>query len=298
MILATGAGGIMGSYLPNDSVIKTDRTSLDVTDLKQVCDAIKRFKPDGIIHLAAETDGERCEKDPNHAYRVNVLGTENVALACMEHDIPMVYVSSGSVFDGRSSEPYTEFDAPNPINVYGRAKLEGEKIVQTLLKRFYIVRTGWVMGGVEKDKKFVGNILRYMEHNTVIKAVDDKFGNMTYARDLVQGILYLFETRRYGLYHMAGEGVSTRYEIACYIAERLKWEGKVVAVSSAHFPFPPRARWEGLRNFKLQLLGWNMMRPWQEAVDDYLQELGALRCPSNLLPPGKFLKSSHSFFGR
>lgn len=285
-ILVTGAGGMVGSYVPavfaSHEIILTDIVAgfdyLDVHDPQKVMDSIRSHRPDLVLHLAAATDVDRCEQEPDWAYHTNAVGTQNVALACQAHDIPLVYISTAGVFWGDKPEPYIEFDTPNPANVYGRSKLAGEQIVSFLLQRYYIVRAGWMIGGREKDKKFVGKIARLMcEGENPLRIVKDKSGSPTYAKDLLEGIRCLVETEYYGLYHMVNRGYGTRYDIAIVLREALnRPDITILPISSDDFPLPaPRAASEAMRNLKLQLLGLDQMRPWQDALREYVQtELG------------------------
>jgi len=277
MILATGAKGMMGGYLPivysEEDIVITDREELDVRDRSRVEQAIAGYKPSLVLHLAAETDVDLCEKDPDHAYRTNVIGTLNVALACQAAGIEMVYISTVGVFGGiDKADPYTEFDVPSPVSVYGKTKLEGERIVQSLLHRYFIIRAGWMMGGGrEKDHKFVGKIVELLETRNEIAVVDDKFGSPTYARQLVANLRLLAESGYYGLYHCVNGGSCSRYEVAVEIVRVMGKGTSVNRVNSAHFPLPaPRPRSEAARNYKLDLLGLNRMSDWREALRDYL----------------------------
>ncbi|MDD5593810.1 MAG: sugar nucleotide-binding protein [Candidatus Margulisbacteria bacterium] len=277
MILVTGANGMVGSYVreifKGEDLYLTDLPELDITNKEQVFGMIKRVKPSLVIHLAAETDVDKCEQAVDHAYRTNTLGTQNVALACQRADCEMVYISTGAVFGGGPGEIHTEFSPTNPRNVYARSKLEGEKIVQDLLTRYYIFRAGWMIGGGrQKDIKFVGKIIQFcLEGRREIKAVSDKYGTPTFARDLVGGIKELIKTGNYGVYHLGNNGCCTRYDIAKKIIEILGLDIKLTSVSSAEFPLPaPRAESEGIRNYKLELLGLNVMRNWEAALAEYV----------------------------
>ena len=275
MILISGAGGMVGSYVKEvfgeNDVFPTDIDTMDVTDYSQVEEKVKETKPDIILHLAAKTDVDKCEIEIDDAYLTNTIGTQNVALACQQTGAIMIYVSTAGVFYGDKIEPYTEFDQPNPANVYGRTKWEAEKIVQFLLNKYYIVRAGWMIGGGEKDKKFVGKMVQLFNEKDKILAVNDKIGSPTYARDLVDGIKKLIKTNYYGLYHMANRGVCSRYDVAVEIDRILNRKIPIEPVSSALFPLPaPRARSEAMRNYKLELLEIIKMRTWKEALKEYL----------------------------
>ncbi|MGA1823648.1 MAG: dTDP-4-dehydrorhamnose reductase [bacterium] len=278
-ILVTGANGMVGSYFPKifdkDKLVLTDIEDLDVRDPDAAFKWMEKENPDIVYHLAAKTDVDKCELEVEDAYLTNTIGTQNIALACQKYNKVMVYISTAGVFDGKKIEPYTEFDLPNPVNIYGKTKLEGEVIVRDLLYKFYIVRAGWMMGGgPAKDKKFVYKVIRISEINEVLRAVNDKFGSPTYALDLVKGLKELTKTGYFGLYHMTNTGiVCSRYEVAIEIFKILNNYIKIIPVSSAYFPLPAlRARSEAMQNMKLDLLKINKMRSWKAALKEYLRE--------------------------
>jgi dTDP-4-dehydrorhamnose reductase len=299
-ILVTGAGGMLGSALvpalidaahtvcPTDLHVPVDDPwlllagnprigHLDVRSPDQIARWIDRVQPDLVMHLAAETDVDLCEVRPDEASATNAMGTQHVAQACGTAMLPLVYISTAGVFDGLKEEPYDELDQARPINVYGRAKLAGEHYVQTLVARHYIVRAGWMVGGGAKDHKFVGKIIQQLEAGAdTLYAVDDRFGTPTYAPDFAEGLTRLIATNHYGLYHMACLGSGTRYDVAGVILEGLGRTAAVnlVKVSSGYFDetYPaPRPRSEMMHNLMLERLGMNTMRPWEEAVHEYLQ---------------------------
>ncbi|MBI4349614.1 MAG: NAD(P)-dependent oxidoreductase [Elusimicrobia bacterium] len=281
MILVTGANGMVGSYFAElsaefpEELDLTDRDTLDVRDWPAVRSRIRDGGYSHVIHLAAETDVDRCEVEPDHAYRTNAFGTQNVALACGEADAVLVYTSTAGVFGGDGAMgPFTETDAPCPANVYGRAKLEGERAVEHLVHRYFIVRAGWMMGGgPSRDKKFVAKILAQVGSGREIMAVNDKVGSPTFARELVLGIRDLIATGRYGLYHMTNHGVVSRYDVARRIASTVGSDVSIVPVGSDRFPLPaPRADSEAMRNEQLGYLGIDRMSSWEDALDAYLAE--------------------------
>ena len=280
-LLVTGAAGMVGGYVSqvfHDWHLTLtdlgDGHRLDIQDARAVMSTIEELRPDAVLHLAAATDVDRCQQDPDWAFGVNAIGTQNIALACQRNSIPLIYISTAAVFQGDKIEPYNEFDLPNPANTYGHSKLGGEQIISSLLHHYYIVRAGWMIGGgPEKDKKFVGKIARLIfEGKKELSIVDDKIGSPTYARDLLNGIKALIETRYFGLYHMVNRGAASRYQIALAARDALKRpDVSIKPVSSASFPLPaPRGRSEAMRNLKLQLLNIDSMRPWEDAVRDYV----------------------------
>jgi dTDP-4-dehydrorhamnose reductase len=281
-MLVTGCGGMVGSYVSkvfeDYDLVLTDTAEgfphLDVREPAAIMNAVGDIKPDVVLHLAAATDVDRCEQDPDWAYHANAIGTQNVTLACQAFEVILVYVSTAGVFWGDKPEPYTEFDVPRPANIYGQSKLAGEQIVSSLLRHYYIVRAGWMVGGGVKDNKFVGKIAQLiLGGKNPVRVVDDKIGSPTYGKDLLAGIRTLLTTNYFGLYHMVNCGCCSRYDVALAVRELLQRPGVEIApVSSAYFPLPaPRARSEAMRNLKLELLGLNTMRPWQDALREYVE---------------------------
>ena len=286
-ILITGAAGMLGVAIraelagSSHTVTATGSTGqdgllpMDIRDWEQVRNCIRGHQPELVLHLAAETDVDRCEQEPDHAYATNALGTENIALACREQGAVMAYISTANVFDGEKSEPYTEYDRTGSINVYGRSKLEGERAVERALDRYFILRAGWMVGGWEIDKKFVYKIVQRCRTERQLKVVDDKFGSPTFTLDFARNLMPLMQTRRYGIYHLANQGVGSRLEIAQEVVRLLDKEREVeiCPISSAEFPLPaPRPRSEMLRNLKLELMGANHMPHWKASLRRYIEE--------------------------
>ncbi len=256
------------------SVLVTDIQEMDVRDPNAVRQAFNEFQPEMVFHLAALTDVDGCERDPDAAYHTNTIGTQNMALACQSRQVPLIYISTHSVFDGNKCEPYIEFDTPNPQSWYSRSKYEGEKIVQSLLSRYYILRAGWMFGGGPEDKKFVAKIIERAKSMPEMKVVNDKFGSPTYTKDISCAAIRLCQTGYYGLYHSVNTGGPiSRLEFAQRILEYAGVANcELLPVSSAQFPLPaPRPRMEAGRNLHAELMGLtNWMRPWEEALYEYV----------------------------
>lgn len=286
-VLITGCGGMLGSALyPEFSarfplVLASDRVvsepwlaALDVTDASALAAAFELIQPDLVLHLAAETDLEYCEQNESIAEATNHLATRMIAHLCAVRDIDLVYISTAGVFDGTKSEPYTEDDIPNPLMVYGRTKFEGEQAVRAICERYYIVRAGWMIGGGQKDKKFVAKIIEQLNSDaSVIHAVTDRFGAPTYTRDFSRTLLQLIETGAYGTYHMVCQGNGSRLDVAQAIVDYLGLDVRVEPVPSSFFDeryFAPRPVSEVMINARLAELGIDLMRPWREALREYL----------------------------
>jgi len=289
-VLVTGAAGMLGTSLvpilrrEDHTVLATDirllsdnMRELDVRNLEDMLEVARDFHPHVLAHLAAETDLEACERDVNYAYEENFVGTQNACVVCSELSIPLVYISTAGVFDGRKEEPYTEFDEPNPINVYGAAKFCGEQIIRETLPQHFIVRAGWMVGGGERDKKFVSKIIRQLKSGSkTIHAVTDRYGTPTYAPAFSKIVERLMKTKLFGTYHLACKGRASRYDVAAEILRVLGREDiELKAVTSEFFSeeyFARRPVSEEMRNFVLELRSMNDMPEWKEALEEYLKE--------------------------
>ncbi|MBL7184440.1 MAG: dTDP-4-dehydrorhamnose reductase [Anaerolineae bacterium] len=272
-IVITGHKGQLGralqEVLKRETLFGLDLPEHDITDRQAVIQAIADFAPQVVIHAAAMTDVDGCERDPDAAYRINGLGTQNVALACQRCGAAMVYVSTNEVFDGTKGEPYLEFDQTNPINAYGRSKLAGEFFTRTLLNRFYIVRTAWLYA--QGGSNFVTKMIHLANDRGELRVVADEISSPTYAPDLAEAIAKLIRTDHYGIYHFTNQGVCSRHDFAIKILE-LAGRGRVpvhpitsdqYARASAPPPYAP------IRNFCAATALGITLRPWEEALQAY-----------------------------
>jgi len=263
-VLTTGADGQIGSYV--DFGIRTTRQMLDITDERAVMSYIKDKEPTAIIHLAGATDMSRCENEPAYAYELNVRGTYNVARAARAVGATIVYASTSRVFKGDKESPYTEDDIPEPDTHYGRTKHIGELVVSSLVAEHIIARTCWVFGGgPERDNKFYGNVIRQLDKPEIV-ALGDVHGSPTYAKDYIEAIKELLAKEECGIFHIVNEGVATRYDIASAIVGELKPTVTVHAVDRSYFPsgatLPTN---ESIVSERVK------MRPWQEALSEYIK---------------------------
>jgi dTDP-4-dehydrorhamnose reductase len=290
-ILVTGGAGMLGSSLCptlvglGHEVVTTDIRLLspeieflDVRDRTEVGRAVERVAPDVVMHLAAETDLEICEGDVELAYLTNTVGTKNVATVCRDRDLPLVYISTIGVFDGTKETPYDENDVANPINVYGRTKWGGELLVEALVEKHFIVRAGWMIGGGDREKKFVSLIIRQIREGArTLQVVTDKLGTPTYSVDFAKGLAWLIASQHYGTYNLSSGASVSRYDVARLILRVLGREDvELIPIlsDSAYIKeqFPtPRPRSEIMRSLKAAALGLNCMRPWDEALEEYLR---------------------------
>lgn len=289
-VFITGCGGMLGNAIYPffrdwySDVLATDKdvneewlSSLDVRDEDELRRTFKEYKPDYVLHLAAETDLEFCETHADTATDTNDIATKNIAKFAEEFGSTLVYISTAGVFDGKKDGAYTEADQPNPLMVYGETKYMGEVHALEHCSKSFVIRAGWMMGGGRrKEKKFIYKILKQIgAGQKEIFAVTDKWGTPTYTYDFAMNLFLLLETRKYGRYHMVCEGRGTRYDVAREILRICKREDiKLTPVGSDFFEkeyFAPRPFSEMMMNENLNHLQINHMRPWQDALGNYIQ---------------------------
>lgn len=288
-VLITGAGGMLGNavypYFAKryGTVVATDKDltepwlkQLDVRDTAALRRAFETVRPSLVLHLAACTDLEFCEVHPGVARDTNATATQSVAALCEETGATLVYISTAGIFDGKKEGFYTEEDQPRPLMVYGQAKYDGELFATRHCSRTFVVRAGWMVGGgARKDHKFVQNILgQIVSGARRIHAVNDRYGTPTYTHDFALNLFRLLDTRRYGTYHMVCEGAGTRFDVARAILDIAGRDDiELVPVDSSFFAqnyFAPRPVSEMMVNANLRALDINLMRPWREALSDYI----------------------------
>ena len=223
---------------------------LDFRDFNAYRADVLDFQPDYLFHLGAHTSLEYCEEHPDDAYATNTLAVENAVYIANELDIPLLYISTAGIFDG-AQEAYDDWDAPNPLGVYARAKWAGEEFVRQNARRHLVCRAGWMMGGgPAKDKKFIQKLMKQLKDGaSELFVVDDKLGTPTYTRDFAHNVSLLLDRGWWGLYNMVCPGVTSRLEVAQYLVKALGLDERVAVtpVSSRLFlgrifrrpPHPP-----------------------------------------------------------
>jgi dTDP-4-dehydrorhamnose reductase len=271
-IVITGHNGQLGQALvralAGNEILGLDLPEYDISAADQIIPAIVEAQPDLVIHPAAMTDVDGCERNPERAFGVNVLGTHHVVLACMRCDAAMAHVSTNEVFDGKLGRPYYEWDTPSPLSVYARSKAAAEFYVRTLLRRFYIVRTAWLYA--QGGNNFVTKIVAAADKHGALRVVTDEVSAPTYAPDLAQAIAQLIRTKHYGIYHFTNEGIASRYDWATKILE-LSGRGDVPVEAITADQWPRAAQpplYAPIINFAGAALGITL-RPWPEALRAY-----------------------------
>ena len=289
-IYMAGCGGMLGEafykQFKNDYKLKcTDKdvnedwlSFLDFRDHKNYRKDVMNFKPDYLFHLGAYTDLEYCEKNAEDTYNTNTISVENAVYIANELDIPLLYISTAGIFDGKK-ELYDDWDLPNPLGVYARSKYMGERFVAENARKFLICRAGWMMGaGPKKDKKFIQKLMRQLkEGKKELFIVDDKDGTPTFTHDFAKNVKALVEKEYWGLYNMVCGGQTSRLEVAEELLKilNLTKKVKITKVKSDHFKeiyFAERPPNERLINRKLELRNMNFMQDWRQALKQYIDE--------------------------
>lgn len=288
-IYIAGCGGMLGEgfYLQfkdyydlkcTDKDVNEDWLSfLDFRDFEAYKKDVLAFKPDYLFHLGAYTDLEFCELNADETYNTNTLAVENAVYLANELDIPILYISTAGIFDG-NKELYDDWDMPNPLGAYARAKYMGERFVVENTRSYLVCRAGWMMGaGPKKDKKFIQKIMQQIKNGTKeLFIVDDKDGTPTYTHDFARNVKLLLEKEYWGLYNMVCGGQTSRLDVAKELLNILGLENKIkiTMVHSDYFSkeyFAERPPCERLINRKLNIRGLNVMRSWEIALKEYIE---------------------------
>lgn len=274
-ILITGGAGQLGTALQAEltqhELFPIDLPQVDITDRQVLFANVAETKPDLIIHCAAYTNVDGCAKDPALAYKVNGLGTQNVALACQQFGATMVHISTNEVFAGDNPAGYEEWMPLSAVNPYGRSKAAAEVHVKNILSNFYIVRLSWLFapGG----RNFIHAILDRARSTGQLRVVTDEIGCPTYSVDLAKAIGQLIETGQHGIYHFVNSGSCSRWAFA---NEILRLAGLTDVVNTPilgkEFKRPSTPPPFGtIHNIAGKAIGIEL-RPWQEALAEYIQE--------------------------
>jgi dTDP-4-dehydrorhamnose reductase len=275
-VLITGAAGALGrelvSAFAGHEVVAAPHEALDVADRDAVLQVVGAATPDAIVHAGAWTNVDGCELDPDQAFRVNALGTRNVIEGARLTGGRVCYVSTDYVFDGRANRPYVEWDATNPLSVYGRSKLGGE---HELGPADAIVRTSWVCGRFGRN--FVKTILERARTGQALTVVDDQHGCPTFTDDLAEMIRRLVVERRSGLFHVTNQGATTWFALARELVALAGLDaGLVQPIATAELDPPrpaPRPAYSILDNAALRLGGVSLLDDYHEPLERLVKDL-------------------------
>lgn len=288
-IYIAGCGGMLGEafykQFKDDYVLKcTDKdvnedwlSFLDFRERLKYLKDVEKFKPDYLFHIGAYTNLEFCEENEEDTYLTNTLSVENAVFIANKLNIPLLYISTAGIFDGKK-ELYDDWDLPNPLGVYARSKYMGERYVCENSGRYLICRAGWMMGaGPKKDKKFIQKIMHQLkEGKKELFIVNDKDGTPTYTHDFALTVKELIKNEYWGLYNCVCGGETSRLEVAQELLKILNLESEVniISVKSDYFKdiyFADRPPSERLSTKKLDLRGVNKMKDWRIALKEYIK---------------------------
>lgn len=257
------------------NVVPLGHTEIEVTNPDSVADTVRRLSPDAVVNCAAYVRVDDCEDRPEDAFRVNAIGALHVARAAAAAGALCVYISTDYVFDGEKPEPYSEGDAPRPINVYGVSKLAGEYLTRQDCPRSLIVRLASLFGkGGARGKagNFVDTILQKAAAGEPVRVVNDIRISPTFSRDAARALLHLLRRGATGIVHLTNRGVTTWYELAQHV---LQLAGSRVAIEPVPSDaFPTRARRPKNSALCTRRSGGftSELRPWEDALREYLRE--------------------------
>ena len=282
VVLVTGANGQLGQSVqfiaenyPEIDFIFCSSSDLDITK-KESCQAVfDQYKPTFCINTAAYTAVDKAESEPEKAHLINVVGAKNLATACNQYNATLLHISTDFVFDGTKKSPYSEVDIPNPTGVYGQTKLEGEKAVQEICAKHYIVRTSWVYS--QFGNNFLKTMLRLASEKDSLSVVNDQIGTPTNAVDLATALIAIIENSRqypannnYGIYNFSNEGQCSWYDFAQKIFEVNNISINLQAIPTTSFPTAAkRPAYSVLDKSKIKEVFTFEIKDWKNSLKPY-----------------------------
>jgi dTDP-4-dehydrorhamnose reductase len=278
-IMVTGFPGLLsGDLVPvlqtGHEVLPLAIQDLDITQKDKVFEKVETYRPELIVNCAGYTLVDQAEAEPWAAFQTNALGAHYLALACQRFDTVLCQISTDYVFNGKSPRPYQPWDSPDPINVYGASKRAGEFFIQSLLHRYFIVRTSSLYG--KNGQNFVRTILEKVSNDGELSIVADQLMSPTWAVNLSQGILHLIHSGNFGIYHLTDRteaGVSW-YDFARAILKARGIEHEIRPISSQVLKRPaPRPAYSVLDTGYTTLVTGYQTLSWQQALAGYLESL-------------------------
>jgi dTDP-4-dehydrorhamnose reductase len=292
-VVIIGANGQLGTDLvrvlrEREVVIPLTHRKLEVCDFARTREVLVQTRPDIVINTAAFVQVDRCEDEVERSFQVNTYAVRNLAQICQELGSLLVHLSTDYVFDGKKRKPYLENDIPHPLSVYGVSKLAGEYFVRALCERHLVVRSSGLYGlagSSGKGGNFVETMINMARaggrpQKKPIRVVDDQILVPTYTRDLAEAIVRLIDSQALGLYHLTSDGECSWYEFAQRIFTLLGLSPDLSPTTTE--AFAARARRPAYSVLRSARLAWRL-RPWPQALAEYLQERGHLPTPAKSL---------------
>jgi dTDP-4-dehydrorhamnose reductase len=271
-LLVTGAAGMLGHDVVaaaerlGHEVVAWDLPECDLTDAAATLDAVRHLGPRAVVNCAAYTNVDAAESDEAAAERVNADAAGNLARACAAAAARLVHVSTDYVFDGSKTEPWIESDPVAPLGAYGRTKLHGEQQVAAALEDHAIVRSAWMFG--PHGPNFVATMLRLGSERDEVSVVTDQVGSPTYSGHLAPALVDMAERHDTGIFHGAGAGSCSWYELTLEAFDAAGVECRVLPTTSSQFVRPaPRPAYSVLGSEREHPI---VLPPWQEGVRAHL----------------------------
>jgi dTDP-4-dehydrorhamnose reductase len=256
----------------NVNFLGVDIQQLDVSDFKKLNETIVNYRPDVILHFAAISDVDACEREPELAFRINTLSTLGIATIAHKVCARLLYTSTNFVFDGNTEEPYFEYVEPRPISQYGRTKFLGEKYIKELYSRYYIIRTAWLFG--DNSKTFASKFLQQKDKPRSISVLCDQIGSFTYVIDLAEAIFTIIKSENYGTYHIVNSGYGTWLDFLLRAKELMHFNTELIPVKTEELNLPaPRPRFAPLGSKNYEFFFDKKLKSWQDALMDFIKTL-------------------------
>lgn len=274
--LITGARGQVGRATAEHltragyDVLAVSRSELDITSLDAVNTLIADYQPHVVVNAAAMTNVDACETQVDEAFAVNALGVRHLTQAAERVDAHLIHLSTDFVFDGKIDRPYTEYDTTNPLSVYAQSKLGGD-IEALAYSRSTTLRVAWVFGNSAGD--FFSWVLNGVIEGSITSLIDDQVGTPTYSRDVASVIEYCVNHRVLGLINVANAGETTRLDMGRSACEMMSLKHDLVGIPAESLNRPAaRPQYSALSSALLKSETAIEMRPWMDALEEYLKE--------------------------
>lgn len=282
-ILITGAKGQLGSdcmktFLLNGfkNVLGIDRDDLDLTLKNNVSSFLDNYKPDLIIHCAAWTSVDLAESHKKEVYLINSEATKYLSCYCGKNNIPLLYISTDYVFDGKGEKPFEINDKKHGLSIYGKSKSLGEDYVLEMCKKYFIVRISWVFG--LNGNNFIKTVIKLSDRgDKIMNVVNDQIGSPTYTVDLSQFLLKLISTDKFGIYHAPNDGYCSWADLARLVVNEIGSPMKICEISSDDYlklnPLQAKRPLNSRMSTKcLEKNGFCKLPTWQDAAKRYIHE--------------------------
>lgn len=283
-IALIGANGQLGSDLLKK--LNKDNTSIlnypdfDITRPESVNEILSKINPAVVINTASFNRVDECEHHPKHAIELNTVAVKTLSQVCADIEATLVHFSTDYVFDGRAGKPYTEKDMPNPLNVYGRTKLDGENFIPQFLDKYFLIRTCGLYGEAGcwgKGYNFVDAMVNASEKNQPIRVINDQTVTPTSTAELAERVIELIHTQEYGFFHLTSEGQCTWHEFAKTIFKKLERDVDLIPVESSEYGAAAvRPTYSVLDNRRAKVIGLTPFSHWTNALEDYMAVKGYL----------------------